>query len=103
MLVPESSDQPPPGIDDSTSTPGAATSGFRRNEIVVGPTDEKSACVRVLPEIETAATAIAASAFAGDDTEPAPKSLYSFPAATTGTTPAAAAESRASATMSLLA
>ena len=41
--------------------PGAATSGLRRSEIVVGPTDENSACVRVvgLPPIATAPTAIA--------------------------------------------
>ncbi len=45
MLVPENSAQPPPETEDKTSTPGAATSGLRRSEIVVGPTDEKSACV----------------------------------------------------------
>ena len=45
MLVPENADQPPPGTDESTSTPGAATSGFSLSEIVVGPTDENSACV----------------------------------------------------------
>ena len=77
MLVPENADQPPPGTDESTSTPGAATSGFSLSEIVVGPTEENSACVLVvgLPPISTAPTAIAASAFAGDETEPAPKSL----------------------------
>ena len=37
MLVPENADQPPPGTDESTSTPGAATSGLSLNEIVVGP------------------------------------------------------------------
>ena len=46
MLVPESSAQPPPETEDRTSTPGAETSGFRRSEMAVGPTDEKSACVR---------------------------------------------------------
>ena len=58
MLVPESSAQPPPETDESTSTPGAATSGLSRSEIVVGPTDENSACVlRVgLPPISTAPT-----------------------------------------------
>ena len=77
MLVPESSAQPPPETDERTSTPGAATSGFRRSEIVVGPTEEKSACVLFagLPLISTAPTAIARSELAGDDTEPAPKSL----------------------------
>ena len=49
MLVPENSAQPPPETDESTSTPGAATSGLRRSEIVVGPTDEKSACVALRP------------------------------------------------------
>jgi hypothetical protein len=43
---------------------------------------------------------MAAAEFAGDETEPAPRSLKSFPAATTGTTPAAAAASSASATTS---
>ena len=77
MLVPESAAQPPPETDDSTSTPGAATSGLRRNEIVVGPTDEKSACVLLvgLPPMSTAPTVIARSELAGEDTEPAPKSL----------------------------
>ncbi len=77
MLVPESSAQPPPEIDDRTSTPGAATSGLRRREIVVGPTDENSAWVRVVgfPPIATAPTAIARAEFPGEDTEPAPRSL----------------------------
>ncbi len=41
------------------STPGAATSGFSRSEIVVGPTEENSACVPrvVAPLISTAPTA----------------------------------------------
>ena len=44
---------------------------------MVGPTDENSACVRVagFPPIATAPTAIARVEFAGDDTEPAPRSL----------------------------
>ena len=75
MLVPENSAQPPPETDDSTLTPGAATSGFRRSEIVVGPTEEKSACSLFVPVISTAPTAIAPSELAGEDTEPAPKSL----------------------------
>ena len=50
-----------PGRTRARSTPGAATSGLSRSEIVVGPTDENSACARVagLPPISTAATAIA--------------------------------------------
>ena len=77
MLVPENSAQPPPEIDERTSTPGAATSGFRRWEIVVGPTEENSAWVRVvgLPPIATAPTAIARAELAGEDTDPAPRSL----------------------------
>ena len=77
MLVPESSAQPPPEIEDRTSTPGAATSGLRRSEMVVGPTDENSACVRVVgfPLISTAPTLIARVELAGDDTDPAPRSL----------------------------
>ena len=74
MLVPESALQPPPETDDRTSTPGADTSGFSLNEMVVGPTDENSAWVLVagLPPISTAATAIARSELAGDETDPAP-------------------------------
>ena len=89
MLVPESEDQPS-GTEERTSTPGAATSGFRRWDIVVGPTDEKSAWVPFAgaPVISTAPTVIALREFAGDEMEPAPRSLKSFPAATTGTTPA---------------
>ena len=101
MLVPENEDQPS-GTAESTSTPGAATSGFWRREIAVGPTEEKSACTPVdpAPESSNAATVIAVAALAGEDTEPAPTSLYSFPAATTDTTPAAEAASSASATTS---
>ena len=86
-----------------TSTPGAATSGFRRWDIVVGPTDENSAWVPLAgaPVISTAPTVIALREFAGDEMEPAPRSLKSFPAATTETTPASAAASSASATTSL--
>jgi hypothetical protein len=75
MLVPDSSSQPPPEIDDRTSTPGAATSGFSRSEIVVGPTLEKSAWIRRAPLVSTAPTVIASSAFPGELTEPAPNSL----------------------------
>ena len=74
MLVPESAAQPPPETEESTSTPGAATSGLSRSEIVVGPTDENSACVRVVWLISTAPTLIARAELAGDETEPAPKS-----------------------------
>ena len=74
MLVPEKCAPAAPETDERTSTPGAATSGFSLNEMVVGPTDENSAWVRVvgLPPISTAATAIARSELAGDETDPAP-------------------------------
>jgi hypothetical protein len=75
MLVPEIRDQPP-GIDERMFTPGATTSGFRRSEIGVGPTEEKSA--RMLtggtPIASTAPTVIAADEVPGEDTEPAPTS-----------------------------
>ncbi len=48
----------------------------------------------------TAATVIAPAALPGEETDPYPKSLKSFPAATTGTTPAAAAALIACTTMS---
>ncbi len=66
-----------------------------------GPEALKSA--RLLTEplgLVTAATVIAFSDVPGEDSEPRPNSSKSFPAATTGTTPAAAAASRASATRS---
>jgi hypothetical protein len=101
MLVPEIDDQPP-GTEEKMPTPGAATSGLKRSEMVVGPTEEKSAwTLRAAdPPVSTAATVIARAEFAGDATVPAPRSLKSFPAATTGTTPLAAAASSALATMS---
>ena len=76
MLVPRTVDQPP-GTEDSTSTPGAATSGLSRSEIVVGPTDENSACDALagLPLISTAPTRSRVRELAGDETEPAPTSL----------------------------
>ena len=45
MLVPLKLDHKPArrGTDDSTSTPGAVTSGFIRSESGVGPPEEKSA------------------------------------------------------------
>src|SRR5215471_7738415 len=101
MLVPESVPQPP-GTDDSTSVPGAETSGFRRSESGVGPADEKYATTfgGASLTVVTAPTVIALALVPGDDTEPAPNSSRSFPAETTGTTPAAAAPSSASATTS---
>ena len=105
MLVPLNSAHVPSrvGTDESTPDPGATTSGFNRNEYGVGAPDEKSTirsgrgepCAPV-----EAPTAIARGAFAGEPTDPLPKSLKSFPAETTGTTPAAAAASIARTTMS---
>ena len=101
MLVPEEAVQPL-GTEERTSTPGAETSGFSRSEIAVGPTEEKSARTIVdgVPPTSTAATVIARAELPGDETEPGPTVPKSFPAATTGTTPAAAAASSARATMS---
>ena len=47
------------------------------SHLVVGPTEENSACVRVVgfPPISTAPTLIALVELAGDATEPAPTSL----------------------------
>jgi hypothetical protein len=42
MLVPET-EAHPPGTEERTATPGAATSGFKRSESGDGPTEEKSA------------------------------------------------------------
>jgi hypothetical protein len=98
MLVPSNSVHVPRdlGTDDSTCVPGARTSGFIRYESAVGPADENAA-TRLL---DIAPTVIARAADAGDATEPIPKSAKSFPAATTGTTPASAAASSAAATTS---
>ena len=76
MLVPEK-DAQPPGTDESTLTPGAATSGLRRSETVVGPTDENEACVGRfgVSSVSTAPTLIASAADDGEDTDPAPTSL----------------------------
>jgi hypothetical protein len=98
MLVPDESCQPP-GRDERIDVPGATTSGFNRNEIGVGPAEEKLAIDGESPEV-VAPTVMAAAALPGDPSEPRPKSSKSFPAATTGTTPAAAAASSASATRS---
>src|SRR3954463_13862597 len=43
MLVPSHASQLLGGTDETTSTPGAVTSGLGRSEIGEGPADEKSA------------------------------------------------------------
>jgi hypothetical protein len=78
------------GSDDVIATPGRATSGFSCSETGVGPPEEKSA---IPSDVVVAATVIADAAFAGELIEPKPNWLKSFPAATTGTTPAFAAAS----------
>jgi hypothetical protein len=65
----------------------------------VGPPEENGAICR---ETVVAPTVIADGAEPGDVTEPCPKAPKSFPAATTGTTPARAAPSSARTTMSRL-
>ena len=105
MLVPLNWSHVPSrvGTEESTPLPGATTSGFSWNEYGVGAPDEKltirsgrgDPCAPV-----DAPTAIARGALAGEPTEPLPKSLKSFPAETTGTTPAAAAASIACTAMS---
>ena len=103
MLVPSSSSNASGGTEERTSTPGAVASGFGRSDTGVGPADENQAMAsgRVLlpPRVEAAAV-IAAGAFAGEPIEPKPAEAKSFSAATTGTTPAAAALSSARSTMS---
>ena len=103
MLVPSHACQRFDGTEERTSTPGAVTSGFGRSETGVGPADEKEATtsgrVPPAPTVD-AAVVIAAGALAGEPIEPEPPSPKSLPAATTGTTPAAAALSRARTTMS---
>jgi hypothetical protein len=76
MLVPDD-DVQPFGTDERMSTPGAETSGFRRREMAVGPTEEKSARTVSggVPAISTAATVIACRELPGEDTDPAPTSL----------------------------
>lgn len=98
MLVPEESPHPP-GRDDRIDVPGATTSGLRRSEIGVGPAAEKLAIAGVGVGV-VAPTVIARAALPGDPSEPRPNSSKSLPAATTGTTPAAAALSSAIATRS---
>src|SRR3954454_24114619 len=97
--VPDIASHLPPGTDERIDTPGALTSGFRRSESGVGPDELNPA--RSLPDasgLVTAATVIALSDVPGEMSEPAPTSSKSFPAATTGITPAAAAASSARAT-----
>ena len=65
----------------------------------VGPAAENPAISGVAPDV-TAPTVIASSALPGEESDPRPKSSKSLPAATTGTTPAAAAPSSARATRS---
>ena len=76
MLVPEKLDHPS-CTAESTSTPGAATSGFIRREIVVGPTEENGAWTLAggLPLVSTAATVMARAELPGEETDPAPASL----------------------------
>jgi hypothetical protein len=83
-------------------TPGAATSGLCWSESGVGPLDEKPATTSSAPPrvVVTAPTVIASGVAPGEPTEPRPNSSKSFPAETTGTTPARAAAARAFATMS---
>ena len=102
MLVPDSATKLRPGAAETIATPGALTSGFSCSESGVGPLDENEATTFGAPVrlVETAPTVIASGVEPGDETEPRPKSSKSFPAATTGTTPARAAAPRASATMS---
>ena len=90
------------GAAERIATPGALTSGLSCSESGVGPPEEKSAITFVGPlrVVETAPTVIASGVDPGEETEPAPKSSKSFPAATTGTTPARAAAESAATTMS---
>ncbi len=68
MLVPDIASQPP-GTEERIPTPGAATSGLRRSEIVVGPAEENPATVEGVVSV-TAATVIAPSALPGEVTDP---------------------------------
>src|SRR5438477_11935995 len=106
MLVPLQSwaDHWLPGSDERMFTPGAVTSGFISRESGVGPLDEKPAISSAGPWSPSvdAATVIAFAAVPGEPTEPRPASAKSFPAAITGTTPAAAAALIALTTMSRL-
>jgi hypothetical protein len=74
MLVPLNRAQRPTrrGTDESTSSPGAVTSGFIRSDNGVGPPDEKDEMNG--PLWLSAAAVIALAALPGEDTEPAPSS-----------------------------
>ena len=102
MLVPDSMAQASPGAAERIEAPGALTSGLWRSESGVGPLDENEATTSSGPSrfVVTAPTVIAAGAEPGEPTEPRPNSEKSFPAETTGTTPARAAASSACTTMS---
>src|SRR6266487_3423694 len=99
MLVPLKRSQRPneAGTEERMFPPGALTSGFICSETGVGPLEEKFSIVRVF---EAAPTVIDCAAEPGEPTDPKPKSSNSFPAATTGTTPAAAAPLSAATTRS---
>ena len=86
------------GTDESTSTPGAVSSGFVRSESGVGPAAEKDAIVAA--RRRPRATVIALAAEPGEPIVPRPKSSKSFPAAVVTTTPARVAPSTAATTMS---
>ena len=88
MLVPCSVPHGPPlplGRDGrGCRTPGAVTSGFSSSESGVGPAGREA---RDPVRVRRRGHGDRAGAFAGEPTEPKPKSPKSFPAATTGTTP----------------
>ena len=77
ILVPLSSVHWSFGKDESTSTPGAVTSGFNWSERGVGPVDENGAIASAGPSVPMvdAATAIACGAVAGELTPPMPASM----------------------------
>ena len=102
MLVPLHVAHCEPGSEDTTSTPGAVTSGFICRDTGVGPLEEKLAISSGGPVSLSvdAATVIASGALPGEPTVPRPPSSNSLPAAMTGTTPAAAASSIALTTTS---
>ena len=107
MLVPwktAHSAEPRPGTEERIPTPGALTSGLNESVHGVGPPEEKSATMPggVPRVLVTAPTVIAFGALPGEEIEPGPNSSKSFPAATTGTTPASAAAPSAFTTMSRL-
>src|ERR1044072_5269654 len=78
-------------------TPGAVTSGLSRSESGVGPPEEKYA---ITPVLLAAATEIAPAAVEGEPIDPGTTGSKALPAATTETTPAAAAAFSAWTTMS---